>query len=162
MIGASHRLRHWPLHATLAPETSTLVLLDLANPPKLRHGLGCVVKAKTSLFSPPPASTRGEGGITSRGREARCATCGYLPDSQQISTAGKNREQAMTESVQIEDRGAVRIVAINRPEARNAINTGVLIGLRKVIREAAKDEALRSLVVTGRGGAFSAGADVKE
>ena len=68
----------------------------------------------------------------------------------------------MTESVQIEDRGAVRIVAINRPEARNAINTGVLIGLRKVIREAAKDEALRSLVVTGRGGAFSAGADVKE
>ena len=40
MIGASHRLRHWPLHATLAPETSTLVLLDLANPPKLRHGLG--------------------------------------------------------------------------------------------------------------------------
>ena len=68
----------------------------------------------------------------------------------------------MTEIVQIEDRGAVRIVAINRPEVRNAINIGVLIALRKAIREAAKAEALRSLVVTGRGGAFSAGADVKE
>src|SRR5215470_5872208 len=68
----------------------------------------------------------------------------------------------MTDIVQIEDRGAVRIVAINRPEARNAINTSVLIGLRKAIREAAKAEALRTLVVTGRGGAFSAGADVKE
>ena len=68
----------------------------------------------------------------------------------------------MSDIVQIEDRGAVRIVAINRPEARNAINTGVLMGLRKAIREAAKAEALRTLVVTGRGGAFSAGADVKE
>ena len=68
----------------------------------------------------------------------------------------------MSEIVQIEDRGAVRIVAINRPEARNAINIGVLIGLRKAIREAAKAEALRTLVVTGRAGAFSAGADVKE
>jgi len=68
----------------------------------------------------------------------------------------------MTDVVQIEDRGAVRIVAINRPEVRNAINTTVLIALRKAVREAAKSEALRTLVVTGRGGAFSAGADVKE
>jgi 2-(1,2-epoxy-1,2-dihydrophenyl)acetyl-CoA isomerase len=68
----------------------------------------------------------------------------------------------MTDVVQTEDRGAVRIIAINRPEARNAINTTVLIELRKAIREAAKSEALRALVITGRGGAFSAGADVKE
>ena len=68
----------------------------------------------------------------------------------------------MTDVVQTEDRGAVRIVAINRPEARNAINTTVLIELRKAVREAAKAEALRALVITGRGGAFSAGADVKE
>jgi 2-(1,2-epoxy-1,2-dihydrophenyl)acetyl-CoA isomerase len=68
----------------------------------------------------------------------------------------------MPEIVEIEDRGAVRIVAINRPDSRNAINTAVLIGLRKAIREAGKREQLRALVVTGRGGAFSAGADVKE
>ena len=68
----------------------------------------------------------------------------------------------MPEIVEVEDHGAVRIVAINRPELRNAINTAVLIGLRRAIREAAKTEALRALVLTGRGGAFSAGADVKE
>src|SRR5690242_13304138 len=68
----------------------------------------------------------------------------------------------MTETVQIEDRGAVRIVATNRPEAPNPINTSVLIHTPKALREAAKADELRTLVVTGRGGAFSAGADVRE
>jgi 2-(1,2-epoxy-1,2-dihydrophenyl)acetyl-CoA isomerase len=64
--------------------------------------------------------------------------------------------------VEVEDRGPVRIIAINRPESRNAINLGVLLGLRKAVREAAKAEHLRCIIFTGRGGAFSAGADVKE
>jgi len=68
----------------------------------------------------------------------------------------------MGDIVQVEDRGPVRIIAINRPESRNAINLGVLLGLRKAVRDAAKTEHLRSVVFTGRGGAFSAGADVKE
>ena len=51
----------------------------------------------------------------------------------------------MTDVVQTEDRGAVRIVAINRPESRNAINTTVLIELRKAIRAAAKSEVLARL-----------------
>ena len=68
----------------------------------------------------------------------------------------------MSEVVQVEDRGPVRIIAINRPESRNAINLGVLLGLRKAVREATKAEHLRCIVFTGRGGAFSAGADVKE
>lgn len=68
----------------------------------------------------------------------------------------------MSDLVQVEDRGAVRIIAINRPEARNAINTGVLLALRRAVRQAARSEDLRALVFTGRGGAFSGGADVKE
>lgn len=68
----------------------------------------------------------------------------------------------MGDVVQVEDRGPVRIIAINRPEARNAINMNVLLGLRKAVREAAKAEQLRAVVFTGRGGAFSGGADVKE
>jgi 2-(1,2-epoxy-1,2-dihydrophenyl)acetyl-CoA isomerase len=67
-----------------------------------------------------------------------------------------------TDVVETEDRGAVRIIAINRPEARNAISMAVLIGLRKAVRQAAQDEGPRAIVITGRGGAFSAGADVKE
>lgn len=68
----------------------------------------------------------------------------------------------MTELVQVEDRNAVRIIAINRPEVRNAISLGVLLQLRKAVKQAAKAEHLRAIVFTGRGGAFSGGADVKE
>jgi len=71
-------------------------------------------------------------------------------------------DAAKKDVVQVEDRGAVRIIAINRPESRNAINMDVLLGLRKAVREAAKAEHLRSIIFTGRGGAFSGGADVKE
>lgn len=68
----------------------------------------------------------------------------------------------MSELIQVENRGAVRLVAIDRPEARNAINTSVLLGLKRAIREAAAAEEIRALVITGRGGVFSGGADVKE
>lgn len=68
----------------------------------------------------------------------------------------------MTELVQVEDRDAVRLIAINRPEVRNAISLGVLLELRRAVRQAAKAGHLRALVITGRGGAFSGGADVKE
>jgi enoyl-CoA hydratase/carnithine racemase len=40
-------------------------------------------------------------------------------------------DAAKKDVVQVEDRGAVRIIAINRPESRNAINMDVLLGLRK-------------------------------
>ncbi|MGF7159791.1 2-(1,2-epoxy-1,2-dihydrophenyl)acetyl-CoA isomerase [Rhodoligotrophos appendicifer] len=68
----------------------------------------------------------------------------------------------MSDFVEVEDRGAVRIIAVNRPDVRNAINTAVLLQMRKAVKEAAAAEHLRAIVFTGRGGAFSAGADVKE
>lgn len=68
----------------------------------------------------------------------------------------------MPQFVETEDRGAIRVVAINRPELRNALNTTVLLELRRALREATMAEGLRCLVLTGRGGAFSGGADVKE
>jgi 2-(1,2-epoxy-1,2-dihydrophenyl)acetyl-CoA isomerase len=64
--------------------------------------------------------------------------------------------------LETERHGAVGVIALNRPEARNALAMGITIELRRALREAAADTALRALVLTGRGGAFSAGADVKE
>jgi 2-(1,2-epoxy-1,2-dihydrophenyl)acetyl-CoA isomerase len=61
-----------------------------------------------------------------------------------------------------ERHGAVGVIALNRPEARNALAMGITIELRRALREAAADTTLRALILTGRGGAFSAGADVKE
>jgi 2-(1,2-epoxy-1,2-dihydrophenyl)acetyl-CoA isomerase len=68
----------------------------------------------------------------------------------------------MSQLVEVEERGAVRIIAVNRPEVRNAISMDVLLQLRKVVKEAAGAPHLRAIVLTGRGGVFSAGADVKE
>lgn len=68
----------------------------------------------------------------------------------------------MYKYLEIERHGAVGVIALNRPQARNALAMGITIELRRALREAAEDNSMRALVLTGRGGAFSAGADVKE
>lgn len=68
----------------------------------------------------------------------------------------------MYKYLEIERHGAVGVIALNRPEARNALAMGITIELRRALQEAAGDETMRALILTGRGGAFSAGADVKE
>jgi enoyl-CoA hydratase len=61
-----------------------------------------------------------------------------------------------------EARGAVALITLRRPEQLNALNAELVSGLRDQIDRIAADEALRSVVVTGAGKAFSAGADIKE
>lgn len=65
-------------------------------------------------------------------------------------------------TVETSDEGAVRVVAINRPERRNALNFDTLVAMRDAIAEARANTSLRALVITGRGGSFSSGADVRE
>ena len=58
-------------------------------------------------------------------------------------------------------RGAVLVCRLNRPEARNGL-TGALLGeYLAVLEEARTDDAVRVVVTTGEGAAFSAGADVR-
>ncbi len=54
-----------------------------------------------------------------------------------------------------------RVVTINRPESRNALTRGVITGLRDAFDAASKDEAIRCVVLTGAGGHFCAGADLR-
>lgn len=68
----------------------------------------------------------------------------------------------MYKFLELERHGAVGVIAMNRPEARNALAMGITIELRRALREAAADTTMRALILTGRGGAFSAGADVKQ
>jgi 2-(1,2-epoxy-1,2-dihydrophenyl)acetyl-CoA isomerase len=53
-------------------------------------------------------------------------------------------------------------VEMNRPDARNAIRMQTIDDFVEAFDEAAKDDEVRVVVVTGRGPAFSAGGDVKE
>ena len=65
-------------------------------------------------------------------------------------------------SLLVEDRGAVRILTMNRPEKRNALNSALTQGLLDALRAADADEAVRAVVLTGAGQGFCAGADLSE
>jgi 2-(1,2-epoxy-1,2-dihydrophenyl)acetyl-CoA isomerase len=56
----------------------------------------------------------------------------------------------------------VGTLTLNRPEAYNALNTDLKVGLRDAITELAGDPSVRAVVLTGAGKAFCAGQDLKE
>nr|WP_109535784.1 enoyl-CoA hydratase-related protein [Mycolicibacter sinensis] len=58
------------------------------------------------------------------------------------------------------DRDGVRTLTLNRPARKNAINPQLWRELRDALRDAADDRDLRTLVITGAGGAFCSGADI--
>lgn len=62
----------------------------------------------------------------------------------------------------VEDRGAVRILTMNRPEKRNALNTELTQSLLDALGKADASDAVRSVVLTGAGPGFCAGADLSE
>ncbi len=64
-------------------------------------------------------------------------------------------------TVEIEDRGAVRIVTIARPEVRNAVDAKTAATLADAFRAFDRDEGTAVAVLTGAGGTFCAGADLK-
>ena len=61
-----------------------------------------------------------------------------------------------------EDRGGVAVVRINRPDARNALNTEVRTGLAEAMSALGEDNQVRAIVLTGDETSFAAGADLKE
>lgn len=62
-----------------------------------------------------------------------------------------------------EDRGAVRVITVNRPDKLNALNQATLSDLHAAFAAAAADDGVRVVVLTGAGPkAFVAGADIAE
>jgi len=61
----------------------------------------------------------------------------------------------------IERRGHVLIVTMNRPEARNALSGPMMALMREAWDQVDTDPGIRACVLTGAGGAFCAGADLK-
>ena len=67
----------------------------------------------------------------------------------------------MTELVKFDQDGAVATVTINRPDAMNAFTTELSLELQLALENAADDESIRAVILTGEGRSFSAGADLK-
>jgi len=65
-------------------------------------------------------------------------------------------------TVPIYDVGAVRVLTLNRPEKRNALNTELTQALLDALRAADSDAAVGCVVLTGAGQGFCAGADLAE
>ena len=67
----------------------------------------------------------------------------------------------MTDEVLVERRGAVQVITINRPRARNALDAAVARRVADAVDHLDASDDLRAGVLTGAGGFFSAGMDLK-
>jgi enoyl-CoA hydratase len=63
--------------------------------------------------------------------------------------------------VETADHGAVRVLTMNRPEARNALNPDLISAVYLGLTEADDDPSVRAVVLTGADPAFCAGVDLK-
>jgi 2-(1,2-epoxy-1,2-dihydrophenyl)acetyl-CoA isomerase len=66
------------------------------------------------------------------------------------------------ETIQAETKGGVCRIAFNRPDKLNPLSATLLRETAAAFTEAAADDAVRAIVLTGNGRAFSAGADLRE
>ncbi|MGH0034041.1 MAG: crotonase/enoyl-CoA hydratase family protein [Myxococcota bacterium] len=67
----------------------------------------------------------------------------------------------MANEILTETRGRVRLITLNRPEARNAVDTALGQALVAAIGEMDSDDGITAGVLTGAGKGFSAGMDLK-
>jgi 2-(1,2-epoxy-1,2-dihydrophenyl)acetyl-CoA isomerase len=66
------------------------------------------------------------------------------------------------ETVNLYRRGAAAKVELNRPQRLNAWDTQLALDLLAAVQAVAADDAVRAVLITGAGRAFSSGADLKE
>ena len=66
-----------------------------------------------------------------------------------------------TEHLLVERVGPTLVVTMNRPEAKNALSQAMLVGMADAWMELNTDDDLRCAVLTGSGGSFCTGMDLK-
>src|SRR5688572_28129850 len=72
-----------------------------------------------------------------------------------------DRRAVSSTGVQVDDEGPIRVVTIDRPERRNAVDSVAAAALLEAFADFDADESLSLAVLTGAGGYFCAGADLK-
>ncbi|HET7447146.1 MAG TPA: enoyl-CoA hydratase [Methyloceanibacter sp.] len=73
------------------------------------------------------------------------------------------KQQALNDEVVLrEDRGPVAVLTLNRPGARNSLSLEMIAALHSEVEDLGGSDAVRTIVITGAGSAFSSGHDLKE
>lgn len=69
----------------------------------------------------------------------------------------------MTKYIELDESDpTIPVIALNRPEKKNAMSLDMWRELTALFESFAKTDGVRAIVLTGRGGSFSAGADISE
>ncbi|XP_057311454.1 enoyl-CoA hydratase, mitochondrial-like [Hydractinia symbiolongicarpus] len=89
-------------------------------------------------------------------RFVRTLTLGH----QLLSGGGKEYENIVVETVG--ENKNVGLVSLNRPKALNALCGALFVDLQDALSNLQKDKSIGAVVLTGKGKAFAAGADIKE
>jgi enoyl-CoA hydratase/carnithine racemase len=77
--------------------------------------------------------------------------------------ANTARQKARDDEIlQRQDQGPVTLLTLNRPEARNSLSRELIAAVTGAVRAIGDTEAIRAVVLTGAGTAFSSGHDLKE
>ena len=68
----------------------------------------------------------------------------------------------MSDEILLEEtQGGIATLTLNRPDALNALNSQLRGELLRAVKSAARDDAVRAVVITGAGRGFCAGADLR-
>src|SRR6195952_5186476 len=77
-------------------------------------------------------------------------------------SAQPDGEAAATRPLLVSDQGGVRTLTFNRPAAFNSFDLALKDATLAALTDAAADQSVRAVVITGAGRAFSAGQDLKQ
>jgi enoyl-CoA hydratase/carnithine racemase len=69
-------------------------------------------------------------------------------------------EIVMAEHIIVSDEGATRTIVMRRPDKKNALTPEMFLAMSEAINSAQHNPDIRSLILTGRSGVFTAGDDV--
>jgi 2-(1,2-epoxy-1,2-dihydrophenyl)acetyl-CoA isomerase len=64
--------------------------------------------------------------------------------------------------LEIQTHGRLRVLRLNRPDRKNALNTELMSALFTALRDASRDDEVWAIALTGRGDAFCSGLDLDQ
>jgi enoyl-CoA hydratase/carnithine racemase len=74
----------------------------------------------------------------------------------------QERKMLMYKTIELNKKGGIGYLFLSRPEVRNAINQEMIHEIQDALWKINKDDEIRVLILTGKGRAFQAGADINE